>query len=114
MPKYMCLQRTLPSSNAPKERPSPAQMEALYARFNDWREKFSANLVDVGGGLGAGRIVLPDPAPDGPFVEVKEMIGGYMIVSAENLDEACRVAHACPGLVRPGSGVEVIEIRTQG
>jgi hypothetical protein len=33
-----------------------------------------------------------------------------MIVSAANLDEAVEVARACPGLVRPGSGVEVIEI----
>jgi hypothetical protein len=45
-------------------------------------------------------------------VEVKELIGGYMIVSAESLDEAITVARGCPGLVRPGSGVEVIEIKT--
>ena len=51
-----------------------------------------------------------EPASDGPFVEIKELVGGYMIVSAENLDEAIEVASACPGLVRPGSGVEVIEI----
>lgn len=33
-----------------------------------------------------------------------------MIVSAESLEEAIEVARECPGLVRPGSGVEVIEI----
>jgi hypothetical protein len=33
-----------------------------------------------------------------------------MIVSAAGLDEAIRIASECPGLVRPGSGVEVIEI----
>jgi hypothetical protein len=46
-------------------------------------------------------------------VEVKELVGGYMIVSAPSLDEAIAVARECPGLVRPGSGVEVIEILTQ-
>jgi hypothetical protein len=49
-------------------------------------------------------------ASDGPFVEVKELVGGYMIVTADTLDEAARIASQCPGLVRPGSGVEVIEI----
>lgn len=108
MPKFLCLQRTLPSEAA--EKPSPAQMQAMYAKFNDWREKFQANLADLGGRLGAGRLVAAQPASDGPFVEVKELVGGYMIVSAASLDEAIQVARECPGLVRPGSGVEVIEI----
>ena len=108
MPKYLCLQRGLPGGDGQK--PSPAQMQAMYAKFNDWREKFQKNLADLGGRLGAGRLVTTQPAPDGPFVEVKELVGGYMIVSAANMEEAIRVARECPGLVRPGSGVEVIEI----
>jgi len=56
--------------------------------------------------------VTPQPAPDGPYVEVKELVGGYMVVTAASLEEAIEVARACPGLVRPGSGVEVIEILT--
>ena len=51
---------------------------------------------------------------DGPFIEIKELVGGYMILSAEGLDDAVGIARLCPGLVRPGSGVEVIEIRTPG
>jgi hypothetical protein len=89
-------------------------MQAMYEKFNQWREKYQLNLVDLGGRLGAGRLELPDPAPDGPFVEVKELLGGYMIISAADLDEAIRVARDCPGLMRPGSGVEVIEIRSAG
>ena len=45
------------------------------------------------------------------MVEVKELVGGYMIVTAEDIEQAIEVARNCPGLVRPGSGVEVIEIR---
>jgi hypothetical protein len=85
-------------------------MQEIYSKFRAWQEKFQENLVDMGGRLGDGRLVT-EPAADGPFVEVKELIGGYMIVSAESLDEAITVARGCPGLVRPGSGVEVIEIR---
>lgn len=114
MPKYLCLQRSLPGAVATTEKPSPAQMQAMYAKFNEWREKFQENLVDLGGKLGAGKIAVPNPAPDGPLVEVKEIVGGYMIVSAQNLDEAILIARECPGLVRPGSGVEVIEIHAPG
>jgi hypothetical protein len=85
-------------------------MQAMYETFNAWRETFKDNLVDLGGRLGKGAVALPDPAPDGPFVEVKELVGGYMIVSAGSIDEATKIARECPGLVRPGSGVEVIEI----
>jgi hypothetical protein len=92
------------------EKPSPAQMQAMYAKFNEWREKFDKNLTDPGGRLGAGRLVTAQPVTDGPLVEVKELVGGYMIVTAANLEEAIAVARECPGLVRPGSGVEVIEI----
>jgi hypothetical protein len=108
MPKYLCLQRSLPGGDGGK--PSPAQMQAMYAKFTEWREKFQHNLADMGGRLGPGRVVTADPAPDGPLMEVKELVWGYMIVSAATLDEAVRVARECPGLVRPGSGVEVIEI----
>jgi len=110
MPKYLCLQRTLPGGDQSGAKPSPAEMQAMYAQFNAWREKFQSNLVDMGGRLGTGRLVAAQPASDGPFVELKELVGGYMIVSAASLDEAIEVARGCPGLVRPGSGVEVIEI----
>jgi hypothetical protein len=109
MPKYLCLQRNVPAGPAEAEKPSPAQMQAMYGKFSEWRDKFQKNLVDMGGRLGAGRVVTSGP-PDGPFVEIKELVGGYMIVSAKDLDEAIAVARGCPGLVRPGSGVEVIEI----
>jgi hypothetical protein len=113
MPKYLCMQRNLRSAGGPKgEKPSPAQMQEMYAKFGAWQAKFKENLLDMGGKLGKGRLVTAQPASDGPFVEVKELVGGYMIVSAASLDEAIEVARGCPGLVSPGSGVEVIEIHT--
>ena len=112
MPKYLCLQRSLPinaQDAGDATGPSPAQMQEMYARFGAWQAQFKAQLIDLGGKLGAGKLVS-EGSGDGPFVEVKELVGGYMIVSATSLDEAIGVASACPGLVRPGSGVEVIEI----
>lgn len=114
MPKYLCLQRSLPTTEAGGDKPSPAQMQAMYERFDTWRERFAPHLVDLGGKLGAGQLATAEPVPDGPIIEVKELVGGYMIVSAASLDEAVHIARECPGLVRPGSGVEVVEIHTPG
>jgi hypothetical protein len=33
---------------------------------------------------------------DGPFAEAKEMIGGYFMITAANLDEATEIAKGCP------------------
>lgn len=110
--KYLCIQRSQPGPSGKGEKPSPAQMEEMYARFNAWREKFRGNIVDLGGRLKSGKVVTSDGALDGPFVESKEVIGGYMILSAESLDAAMEIARECPGVVRPGSSVEVREIST--
>lgn len=109
MPKFLCIQRSRP---AERQKPSPAEMQQMYATFNAWRDQFKANIVDLGGRLGSGKVVSSEGAMDGPFVEAKELVGGFMIVSAATLDEAVEVARACPGVVAPGSSVEVREIHT--
>ncbi len=108
--KYLCIQRSQPGGECGK--PSPAQMEEMYTKFNAWKEKFQANIVDMGGKLGGGKVVTSEGATDGPFVEAKEVVGGFMIVEAESMDEAVEVARESPGVAMPGSSVEVREITT--
>ena len=106
--KYLCIQRSQPGKG---EKPSPAQMEEMYATFNAWKDKFQENIVDMGGKLkSGGKIVTSEGATDGPFVEAKEVIGGYMIVSAGSIEEAMEVARQSPGVAMPGSSVEIREI----
>ncbi len=86
-------------------------MQEMYAAFNAWQEKFKANIIDMGGKLKpGGKILTAAGVTDGPYAEAKEIIGGYMVVAAENYDRALEVARECPGVVRPGSSVEVREI----
>lgn len=33
---------------------------------------------------------------DGPFIEAKEMVGGYLIVNAKDIDEAVEISKGCP------------------
>jgi len=47
---------------------------------------------------------------DGPFLETKDAVGGYLIVAAETLDAAMALAAGCP-LVQAGAGVEVRPIQ---
>ena len=71
MPKYLCLQRPLPGGDQKTDKPSPTQMQAMYTKFNEWREKFKDNLTDMGGKLGAGRLVasqLYGVSPRDPLV----------------------------------------------
>lgn len=86
-------------------------MEGMYAKFNAWKEKFQDNLVDLGSPLKSdGSVVSSEGATDGPFAETKEIIGGYMIISADNLEEAKEVVRESPGVAMPGSSVEIREI----
>jgi len=41
---------------------------------------------------------------DGPFTETKEVLGGYYLVEAKDLDQALEIAKLCPA---PFGGVEV-------
>jgi hypothetical protein len=106
--KYLVFLRSVPGKQEP---PSPAQMQEMYAAFNAWKDKFKANIVDMGGKLKpGGRLLTASGVTDGPFAETKEIVGGYMVIAAENYDGAIEVARECPGVVRPGSSIEIREI----
>ena len=106
--KYLLIQRSAPGK---QEAPSPAQMQEMYAVFNAWKEKFKENIVDMGAQLKpGGKVLTTSGVTDGPFVEAKEIVGGYMVVTAESYESALEVARGCPGIVRPGSSIEIREM----
>lgn len=106
--KYLFIQRSPPGKQEP---PSPAQMQEMYAAFNAWMERFKVNILDMGGKLkSGGKIVTASGVTDGPFIEAKEIVGGYMLVVADSLERAIEVARESPGVLAPGSSVEVREI----
>jgi hypothetical protein len=106
--KYLVFLRSVPGKQEPT---SPEQMQEMYAAFNAWEEKFKDNIVDMGGKLkSGGKVLRVSGVTDGPFAEAKEVVGGYMVVAAESYDQAIEVARECPGVVRPGTSVEIREI----
>lgn len=106
--RYLVFLRSIPGKQQP---PSAEQMQAMYAAFGAWKQKFEANIVDLGGKLKpGGKLLTASGVTDGPFTESKELVGGYMVLAAASYEQAVTVARECPGVVRPGSSVEIREI----
>src|SRR5689334_1718150 len=96
--KYLLMQRGAAGATGASQSTSPAQMQEMYRAFNEWKEKFKDNLVEMGGRLShGGKILTVAGVMDGPLVEAKEIIGGYMVVAAGSYEEALEIAAGCPG-----------------
>lgn len=50
---------------------------------------------------------------DGPFVEAKEIVAGFYIIEAADLDQALKIAGTNP-VIRDGGGVEVRPVHSGG
>ena len=89
---------------------SPEEEQSLMGAWEKWMDSVIGRniLVSRGNRLGADGRVLKNGVivTNGPYVELKEMIGGYIIIRADSIDEAAEIAKGAP-LV----GVGTIEIR---
>jgi hypothetical protein len=47
-------------------------------------------------------------AVDGPYIETKEVIGGYFVVEADSIEQAVEMAKACPA-----AAYGAVEVREQ-
>jgi hypothetical protein len=73
--------------------------------------RFKNEIVDLGDALKPGGcVVRSESTTDGPFVEAKEVLGGFSFIQAESLDRAVEISKSCPVLMTPGASVEVREL----
>ena len=91
---------------------SPEQMQQLTKKWMGWADTLKKNghFKQAGERLDeAGKVVRGKSKiiTDGPFVEAKDSIGGYMLVEAKDLAQAVELAKGCPILEGDGS----VEIR---
>jgi hypothetical protein len=107
MAKFLFLYR---SAFDVHQKMTPEEMQRHMEKWQAWLgEGFKKGwLLDAGDALKReGRVVNPkNVVTDGPFVESKEVLGGYSVVQAETLDRAVEFAKGCPALV-VGGRVEV-------
>jgi hypothetical protein len=109
MNEYMMIFRN--EKNDGKEMPTAEQMNIMVKQWQSWisgiaaKGKFSGTnrLLPEGKTIKPGMVIT-----DGPFADAKEVIGGYLIVKANSLNEAIELAKGCPGLLNDG----IVEVRT--
>ncbi len=95
--------------------PSAAEAQGHMQKWMEWMGGLAAQgklggaqpLLATGRQVrGTGKVVT-----DGPFMEGKEMVGGYLICKADNYDEAVDISKNCPILEFESGIVEVREIQ---
>jgi len=92
---------------------SPQQQEAQMGKWLAWVEKLRKENRYLSGEplLPGGKTVTGTKrtVTDGPFAESKEVIGGFFIINAKNLDEAVKLTVDYPDYELGGT-VEIREV----
>ena len=97
----------------PNFQPTPEQIQDEVKRWQDWMGGIAAQgkLKSPGEALGfVGKTMHADgTVTDGPYAEIKEIVGGFIICSAHDIEEAIGLAKGCPALENGGK-VEVRDV----
>ena len=93
---------------------SPQEMQIHMQRWFSWMDSLQTKGILVGSEplqpIGRQINGKNKTITNGPFIESKEMIGGYTIINATDLDEAVEISKGCPILEMDGN-VEVRPIQ---
>ena len=114
MPKFLLFLHEDPNVFAPM---SAEEMQRIIQVYRAWKEGLMAQgritdamkLRDEGGRRvvrRSGELVVTD----GPYLEVKDVVGGVFVVDADSYDHAVELASGCPHL--DYGEIEVREVDT--
>lgn len=110
MKDFMMLFHSEPDPNM---NPTPEEIQAEVKLWQDWIGGIGAQgkLKNPGEALGfEGKTIHADGSiTDGPYAELKEIVGGFIMVTAQTIEEATELGKGCPGLSN-GGRVEVRDI----
>lgn len=86
---------------------SPETMQALMGKWMAWIDKLNKEGKYISGEpLVPGGKLVKGPnktVTDGPYTEGKEVVGGYFLINAKDLDEAVEISKDCPDYEFGGS-----------
>lgn len=95
--------------------PSPADANDLTPEQQEEHSRYGQEIGEMGGTMFFPQALQPstmatsvrgDLVTDGPFIEAKEVIAGFYVLEARDLDHALAIAKRCP-INWQGGGVEV-------
>lgn len=79
---------------------APEQIQEAMMKWKNWMtELANKGLFNGAERLNRNGAVITGSKKqitDGPYTETKEIVGGYMSIKAENLNEAIELAKGCP------------------
>ena len=111
MPQYVLLATV---QRGAQNQSSPEELQKMTAEYMNWVSTLAQQGKFVGGQKlkeeirrlhrAGGEIVI-----DGPYTEVKELIGGFFQIEAASAEEAAEIAKGCPAL-KFGGSIELREI----
>ncbi|MDP2235263.1 MAG: YciI family protein [Bacteroidales bacterium] len=98
--------------------PTKEQMETYMQQWMEWINEIADNdqLADGGNHFSRqGRVLKPkNEVVDTPLIENNVSVAGYIIVLADNLENATKIAKKCPILNGENTSVEIRETATPG
>ncbi len=91
---------------------SAQQAESVMQRWTTWLKELGAkgHIKDQGQPLEPGGKVVRGKdkvVTDGPYAESKDLVGGYTLIEAKDLDQAAELSKGCP--IFDGGGL--VEVR---
>ncbi len=93
--------------------PTPEQQQAEMKKWMDWLGGIAAQnkLTAAGSPLtSTGKVIKPNNVvTNGPYTEIKELIGGYSVIKANTYEDAIELAKGCP-IFESGGNVEIREV----
>jgi hypothetical protein len=98
----------------PSKKASPDEMQAAWGQWKSWMTKYAKEILAQSPARsgpkpgGAVAVCRGGAVTDGPYVEGKEIVGGWTFVQTESLEQALEIAKEVPSF----SSVEVIELAT--
>jgi hypothetical protein len=93
------------------EKMTPETMQVQMGKWRTWLEELGKKGVLKSPGQPlerSGKLVSGSArtVTDGLFAEAKDVIGGYSIIEAQNIDHAVELSRGCP-IFDVGGGVEI-------
>jgi hypothetical protein len=100
---------------APPPEASPEQMQQVMQKWLTWFDGLKKSGAYSGQGAPlepSGKVLRGTrrALSDGPYAEAKDLVGGYAIIEARDIDAAVELARGCPIYERDGA-VEVRPVR---
>jgi hypothetical protein len=95
-----------------------SDLESWMAEIGAWYEKHasSGKLADAGHQLDwphKAKTVRASGVTDGPYMESKEVLGGYSLLETATIDEAVEISKTWPGVDKGWIAIEIRPVMVQ-